>query len=167
MSASYFPQIASALLALIGGAVVIALRMKASAKPASLPKLLIPPLGMSTGFAMFLFPFTHIPWLWAAAAFAAGALLFAYPLIATSKFERRGDDIYLVRSKAFIFILVGLLAVRLLLHNWVERMVSIPQTGAIFFLLAFGMLVPWRLAMAWKFQAMRKKAGAPLETHSV
>lgn len=164
MNASYFPQIASVLVALIGGATVIALRMKASAKPTSLPKILIPPLGMSTGFAMFLFPVTHIPWLWAAAAFAAGALLFAYPLIVTSKFERRGEYIYLVRSKAFIFIMVGLLASRLLLHNWVERMVSIPQTGALFFLLAFGMLVPWRLAMAWKYQAMRREAGSPLET---
>jgi membrane protein CcdC involved in cytochrome C biogenesis len=83
----------------------------------------------------------------------AGALLFAYPLIWSSKFEVRGGDIYLVRSKAFVFIMVGLLVVRLLLHDLVERAVTIPQTGAIFFLLAFGMIVPWRLAMARRYQA--------------
>jgi membrane protein CcdC involved in cytochrome C biogenesis len=148
------PQIAPVVVALIGGVAVIAVRLKASSKPTSLKKILIPPLGMSTGFAMFLFPFTHIPWLWAAAALLAGALLFAYPLIWSSKLEVRGGDIYLVRSKAFVFIIVGLLVVRLLLHDLVERAVTIPQTGAIFFLLAFGMIVPWRLAMAHRYRAL-------------
>ncbi|TNJ65154.1 cytochrome c biogenesis protein CcdC [Paenibacillus hemerocallicola] len=147
------PQIAPVAIALIGGIAVIAVRLKASAKPTSLKKILMPPLGMSTGFAMFLFPFTHIPWLWAAAALLAGALLFSYPLIWSSKFEIRDGDIYLVRSKAFVFMIIGLLVVRLLLHDLVERAVSIPQTGALFFLLAFGMIVPWRLAMARRYRA--------------
>lgn len=153
MGASYLPQLASVLVALIAGSAVIAVRLKASTKPTSMRKILIPPLGMSTGFAMFLYPPTHVPWLWALAAFAAGALFFAYPLIWTSKFEVRNGHIYLVRSKAFIFIIVALLAIRLLLHDVVEHVVSIPQTGALFFLLAFGMILPWRLAMARRYKA--------------
>ncbi|MEF3302405.1 CcdC family protein [Paenibacillus sp. GYB003] len=153
MTATHLPQAASVLAALIGGAAVIAVRLKASAKATSLKKIMIPPLGMATGFAMFLFPAAHVPWMWAAAALLAGALFFAYPLIWTSRFEVRDGHVYLVRSKAFIVIIVALLAIRLLLHDLVERAVSVPQTGALFFLLAFGMILPWRLAMVRRYKA--------------
>jgi len=154
VNASFLPQLASVVVALIAGSAIIAVRLKASTKPTSLRKIWIPPLGMSTGFLMFLYAPTHIPWLWAAAAVLAGALFFSYPLIWTSKFEARDGHIYLVRSKAFIFIIVALLVVRLLLHDVVERAVSLPQTGALFFLLAFGMIVPWRLAMARRYRTL-------------
>lgn len=154
MNIGYLPQLVSVLVALLAGSAVIAVRLRASNKPTSLKKIMIPPLGMSTGFLMFLYPPTHIPWLWAAAAVLAGALFFAYPLILTSKFEARDGDIYLVRSKAFIFILIALLVARLLLHDLVEKTISIPQTGALFFLLAFGMILPWRLAMARRYRAV-------------
>ncbi|GAA3410419.1 cytochrome c biogenesis protein CcdC [Paenibacillus hodogayensis] len=159
MNLSWLPQLASIAVALVVGAVIITVRLKASSKPTSFKKIMIPPLGMSTGFAMFAYPPTHVPWLWAAAALLAGVLFFSYPLILTSKFEARGGQVYMVRSKAFVFIIIALLIVRLLLHDLVERAVTIPQTGALFFLLAFGMIVPWRLAMLRRYRVVLAALG--------
>ncbi|WP_058301754.1 CcdC family protein [Gorillibacterium timonense] len=142
------PLIVSALFALS----VIGIRLKAAGRPTSERKIIIPPLGMSTGFAMFIFPFMRIPFTWGLLAFLAGALFFSYPLIRTSKFEAIEGHIYLKRSKAFIVILLVLLVIRLILHDYVEQYVSLGQTGALFFLLAFGMLLPWRLAMLVQYR---------------
>ncbi|WP_040948509.1 CcdC family protein [Gorillibacterium massiliense] len=126
---------------------VIAIRLKAAKKPTNARKILIPPLGMSTGFLMFVYPPMRIPLLWGLGAFLAGAVFFAYPLIRTSKFTISHGQIYLQRSKAFIVILLTLLVVRVALHGYVEEFVSLQQTAGLFFSLAFGMLLPWRVAM--------------------
>jgi membrane protein CcdC involved in cytochrome C biogenesis len=132
---------------LFGGLMLIALRIRAGRRPATLRKIVMPPLGMATGFIMFAFPVTHIPWLWALSAFGTGLLMFSFPLVVSTRLEKVQEDIYVRRSKAFIAILAVLLLIRLLLHEVVEDYMTIPQTGAIFYLLAFGMIVPWRLAM--------------------
>ncbi|OBR67870.1 hypothetical protein A7K91_08795 [Paenibacillus oryzae] len=132
---------------LFGGLMLIALRIRAGRRPATLRKIVMPPLGMATGFIMFAFPVTHIPWLWALSAFGTGLLMFSFPLVVSTRLEKVQEDIYVRRSKAFIAILAVLLLIRLLLHGVVENYMTIPQTGAIFYLLAFGMIVPWRLAM--------------------
>jgi membrane protein CcdC involved in cytochrome C biogenesis len=51
-------------------------------------------------------------------------------------------------------ILLGLLAVRLLLHDYIGHLISPLQTAAVFFLLAFGMIVRWRLGMYRDFRAI-------------
>jgi len=132
---------------LFGGLMLIALRIRAGRRPATLRKIVMPPLGMATGFIMFAFPVTHIPWLWALSAFGTGLLMFSFPLVVSTRLEKVQEDIYVRRSKAFIAILAVLLLIRLLLHGVVEDYMTIPQTGVIFYLLAFGMIVPWRLAM--------------------
>jgi membrane protein CcdC involved in cytochrome C biogenesis len=132
---------------LFGGLMLIALRIRAGRRPATLRKIVMPPLGMATGFIMFAFPVTHIPWLWALSAFGTGLLMFSFPLVVSTRLEKVQEDIYVRRSKAFIAILAVLLLIRLLLHGVVEDYMTIPQTGAIFYLLAFGMIVPWRLAI--------------------
>jgi len=68
-------------------------------------------------------------------------------LIKTSNFEIRDNDIYLKRSKAFIYILVGLLILRLILKAILSSTIDIGQLSGMFFLLAFSMIVPWRVAM--------------------
>ncbi|MCH5583829.1 cytochrome c biogenesis protein CcdC [Shimazuella sp. AN120528] len=135
---------------------MIMIRIRSASKPTNAKKILIPPLGMSTGFLMFLFPPTHISWTWAGLAFLCGSILFSIPLIKTSKFELREGQVYLKRSPAFVYILVGLLTIRLALHSYIEHFLSIPQTGALFFILAFGMLVPWRIAMYLQYQKLLK-----------
>jgi len=153
---AHWLQYGSLAVSIVAGAAIITLRMKASNKPTNLRKIIIPPLGMSTGFLMFVVPQTHVSLLWALCALAAGMLLFAPPLIATSHFERIGDQIYMRRSRMFIYIIIGLFIVRIALHDVVERHVSVMQTGALFFLLAFGMLVPWRLAMMLRYRQLMK-----------
>lgn len=148
------PQVTVTLGAMMTAVMAIVFRMRASDKPVNARKLLMPPVGMSTGFLMFVVPVMRIPMLWGLIAFAAGALLFAYPLIRYSRLERRGEDVFLVRSKAFMFILIGLLVIRLLLRGVIEQYVTLPQTGAIFFIVAFGMLLPWRLAMYRQFRQL-------------
>jgi membrane protein CcdC involved in cytochrome C biogenesis len=154
------PQILSLAVSLLAGALVIAVRLRGTSKPTTLRKIVAPPFGMATGFLMFVVPAMRVPWLWGLAAFAVGAVFFSYPLILTSRFEVVNGEIYLKRSKMFVVIIVVLLVVRILLHDVVERHVTIPQTGALFFLLAFGMLLPWRIAMARGFIALKRKLDA-------
>lgn len=149
-TATTFGTLMMALLAIF-------VRSKASHKPATAAKIIMPPVGMSTGFLMFAVPATHIPPGWGLTAFLAGALLFSYPLIRSSKLEVSGGEIYVQKSKQFIFVLLGLLAIRLALHSYIEQFVSIPQTGALFFLLAFGMLLPWRIAMFVRFRKLQSE----------
>ena len=150
-------QTAAVLGSLVGAALVLTWRVRETRAPVTARKILIPPLAMSTGFLMFLAPTARVPWTWALAAFAAGALLFAYPLVLTSELTRQDGAIYLRRSKAFLWILLGLLAIRLALRSWVEQYVSTPQTAGLFFVLAFGMLLPWRITMYRRYRKLAQR----------
>lgn len=153
-------QIISLIVSIAFGALIITLRLRGTSKPTNLRKIVAPPLGMATGFLMFIAPAMRVHFLWGLIAWAVGAVFFSYPLILTSHFEVSNGEIYLKRSKMFIVIIVILLIVRILLHDVVERHVTIAQTGALFFLLAFGMLLPWRVAMAQRFMALKRKMDA-------
>ncbi|TCS94785.1 CcdC family protein [Hazenella coriacea] len=153
----YYIQILAPIVALIMATAVVVIRLRATKKPTSAKKILIPPLGMSTGFMMFVYPPTHIPWSWALIAFVAGIIFLAIPLIQTSKFEIIDNQIYLKRSKAFVVILIILLIIRMALHNYIEQHISIFQTAGIFFVLAFGMLLPWRLVMFYQYKQLKKE----------
>ncbi|ANS76763.1 hypothetical protein AWM70_21045 [Paenibacillus yonginensis] len=137
---------------------VIFVRLKASSRPVTVRKIIIPPLGMATGALMFLYPATRIPFWWGLIAFAAGWLVFSYPLIKTTKFEMRGSEVYVQRSAGFAFILLGLLVLRLILHEFIQEYVSIPQTAGLFFLLAFGMITRWRLYMLKEYHIINPPA---------
>ncbi|MBJ6361572.1 cytochrome c biogenesis protein CcdC [Paenibacillus sp. MAHUQ-46] len=142
-------------MSLIAGCALIVLRIRAGRKPTTLRKIIMPPIGMATGFIMFALPAMHIPWVWGLSAWGTGVLIFAFPLVVTTRLERRQADIYVIRSKAFIFIMASLLLIRLGLHSVVEKYMTVPQTAALFFLLAFGMIVPWRLAMVSEYIRLR------------
>ncbi|MDB5083547.1 MAG: hypothetical protein JWN30_433 [Bacilli bacterium] len=146
----------STIVAIAMALLVLSIRMRASNKPTSLRKIIIPPLGMSTGYLMFLAPQMRVPWSYALIAICVG-LLFSYPLIWTSHMEIRAGEIYLRRSRSFIFILLGLLVLRLALHNVVEQYISIEQTGAVFFILAFFMILPWRIAMLSRYRKVHQQ----------
>ncbi|GGG15563.1 CcdC family protein [Paenibacillus aceti] len=138
---------------------VIIIRLKASNRPVTIKKIVMPPLGMATGFAMFVEPQMRIPILYGLIAFAAGWLLFSYPLIRTTHFEMKDGQVFAKRSSGFAFILIGLLVIRLLLHEVIEQYVSILQTGSLFFILAFGMIVRWRLYMLRKYRDVTTETG--------
>jgi membrane protein CcdC involved in cytochrome C biogenesis len=142
---------------LAGAAGVLAWRVRETQRAVTAASIIAPPLGMSTGLAMFALPTMRVPFSFAALAFAAGALLFAYPLSTTTKLAIDGDRIMLQRSKAFLAILLGLVAIRLVLRTYIERYISLPQTAALFFLVAFGTIVPWRIAMYVRYRELRAR----------
>lgn len=151
-------QVVSVLIGILFALSIIMVRLKASKKPTNTKKIIMPPIGMATGFFMFVSPVMRVPILDALGAFLIGAI-FSILLIKTSTFEIRDNDVYLKRSKAFIFILFGLLLIRVLLKIFIEKNVSIdiPQTSALFFILAFGMILPWRVAMFVMYRRMLKR----------
>ena len=149
------------LASIAGGAAVLAWRVRETQRPVTAAKLLAPPLGMSTGFLMFLAPEVRVPIPWALAAFAAGALLFSYPLIHTSQLVRQGDTISLKRSPAFLWIILGLFAVRFALRSYVEHLVSLRQSAGLFFVLAFGMILPWRATLYARYRRLVNVGGDP------
>ncbi|MEF2966314.1 cytochrome c biogenesis protein CcdC [Paenibacillus sp. M1] len=155
-------------IAVTGGAALIAgsmifIRLRASRKPVTVKKIIIPPLGMTTGFAMFAAPEMRIPISWALIAFAVGWLLFSYPLIRTTHFEVTDGEVFAKRSPGFAYILIGLLILRLALHGVVEQYISVLQTGSVFFLLAYGMILRWRLFMLKEYRAITGVTGPPDE----
>ena len=58
-------------------------------------------------------------------------------------------------SKAFIFILVGLLAVRVALKSYLSQSIDLAELSGMFFLLAFAMIVSWRIAMYRSFTKLK------------
>ncbi len=137
----------------LGGLIaVIVWRVREARGPVSMKKIVIPPMGMATGFSMFLVPAFRIPWTWALGAFLAGAVALAYPLIRTSRLIRQGDVVLMQRSSAFFTVILVLAAIRLLARGYFDRILTAEQTGALFFVLAFGMILRWRLRMLQEYR---------------
>ncbi|MFY0544451.1 CcdC family protein [Brevibacillus sp. H7] len=144
------------LVTLLMATMVILVRMRSAKKPVSTRSIILPPVFMSTGFAMFHFPETATPLSYDLIAFFAG-LLLSIPLIVTSRFEIVGQDVYLKRSKAFFAILLGLLVIRFSIKLYVNDSFTPLQSAGLFFILAFGMIAPWRLAMLYMYRQLVKK----------
>jgi membrane protein CcdC involved in cytochrome C biogenesis len=138
---------ASLTSAVLGFLVIMAWRIGESRSAVTARKIVIPPLGMATGFCMFLAPGFRMPWTWAAVAFLVGALLLAEPLIRTSHLKLVGETVMMHRSPAFFFVIVVLALVRFLARGYLDRFITIEQSGGLFFILAFGMIVRWRVTM--------------------
>ncbi|QHT46754.1 cytochrome c biogenesis protein CcdC [Bacillus sp. SB49] len=151
-----FWLIASTVAAAGMAVAMIFVRLRASKQPASIKKIILPPFFMSTGALMFVFPVFRVEWAQVAEALLIG-MLFSVLLIRSSKFEIRGDQIFLVPSKAFAFILFGLLIVRIIFKLVVGQHIPLGETSGMFFLLAFGMIFTWRLAMLRQYLQLEKK----------
>jgi membrane protein CcdC involved in cytochrome C biogenesis len=146
----------SVLSSVVGAGVVMAWRVREGRTAVTARKIVIPPLGMATGFCMFLAPPFRIPLLWAACAFLLGATALAYPLLKTSRLVREGNDIMMRRSAAFFSVVIVLAIVRILAHTYIDRYIDIRQTGALFFILAFGMILHWRLRMYLEYRRLTR-----------
>ncbi|WP_188205893.1 CcdC family protein [Alkalibacillus aidingensis] len=133
---------------------MIIVRMRAAKRPASVKKIILPPLFMSSGALMFFFPYFQIGWLQVIEAAAVG-ILFSVLLIYTSHFEIREEQIYLKPSKALGFILIGLLIGRITFKTILGHDISVGEMSAMFYILAFAMLVTWRIVMLKKFLKLR------------
>lgn len=136
----------TAVVSLVGLAGVLTWRVREGRTAVTLKKIVMPPLGMATGFCMFFYPPCRVPILWGLAAFLIGAVIFAYPLLLTSDLHWHSGEIRMKRSSAFFAVIIVLALVRWAARDYFDKVLSLEQTGAIFYLLAFGMILRWR----WK-----------------
>jgi membrane protein CcdC involved in cytochrome C biogenesis len=144
----------SVVSSIVGAGAVMAWRVQEGRSAVTLKKIIIPPLGMATGFCMFIAPPFRIPWPWALCAFLLGATALAYPLLRTSRLVRDGEAIMMQRSNAFFLVVAVLALIRILAHTYIDRYIDIRQTGALFFVLAFGMILRWRLRMLFEYRQL-------------
>jgi membrane protein CcdC involved in cytochrome C biogenesis len=142
----------TAIVSLIGLAGVLAWRVREGRSAVTLKKIMMPPLGMATGFCMFIVPAFRVPFVWGISAFLIGAVVFAYPLLLTSDLHLQNGVIMMKRSSAFFAVIIALAVVRYLARDYLDRFLTLEQTGALFYLLAFGMILRWRakLFFAWR-----------------
>lgn len=150
-----FWGIASTIAAAMMAVFMIFVRMKIGKKPATVKSIILPPLFMSTGALMFIFPVFQISWYQVMESFILG-MIFSIFLIKSSKFEIRDGDIYWNPSKAFPFILIGLFIVRMTMKVIVGGQITLGETGGVFFVLAFGMILTWRVVMLYQFLQISK-----------
>ena len=115
------PGMMSAIATLAGMAAVFVWRIREGRTAVTVRKILIPPLGMATGFCMFVVPGFRVPLMWAIPAFLIGAIALAWPLLATSRLERDGDAIMMQRSGAFFAVVIVLAAIRFVAHTYLDR----------------------------------------------
>jgi membrane protein CcdC involved in cytochrome C biogenesis len=139
---------------LAGLVAVMAWRIREGRTAVTIRKIVIPPMGMATGFCMFIVPGFRVPWTWGAAAFMVGAIFLAYPLLVTSRLVRDGESIMMKRSNAFFAVVIALAAIRFLARDYLDSILSIQQTAALFFVLAFGMIVRWRVRMLMEYRTL-------------
>ncbi|MBW3113723.1 MULTISPECIES: CcdC family protein [Bacillaceae] len=158
-------MIASSIVAICMGFMVIFIRMKAQKRPVSGKKIILPPLFMSTGALMFLFPVFRVNISEFLEAITVG-MVFSLLLIKTSKFEIRENDIYLKRSKAFAFILIGLLLIRIVAKSILSASIDYGELSGMFWILAFGMIVPWRITMYFQYKKLHQE-NQDLTTNSI
>lgn len=147
-----FPTIPSILVSLVGLVAVTMWRLREAKTAVSLKKIVIPPLGMATGFSMFFVPAFRIPWAWAGLAFVIGAVALAWPLLLTTRLERRGDAVMMKRSSAFLAVILVLAVIRFAARGYFDTVLTAQQTAGVFFILAFGMIICWRAKMLMDFR---------------
>ena len=63
----------------------------------------------------------------------------------------------LIFRLAFFFVVIALAAVRIFARSYFDNFLTIPQTGALFFVLAFGMILRWRLAMLFDYRRIMRE----------
>lgn len=136
-------------------------RLREARTAVRLRKIVIPPLGMATGFSMFFVPAFRIHFEWAALAFFLGAAVLSWPLVLTTRLERRNGVIMMKRSSAFLLVILVLAVIRFAARGYFDTILTTSQTGGIFFVLAFGMIVVWRGKLLYDFRRLTAQPAAP------
>ena len=149
----------TAVVSLIGLAGVLTWRVREGRTAVTLKKIVMPPLGMATGFCMFFYPPCRVPFTWGLAAFLIGAILFAVPLLLTSDLHLHNGEIRMKRSNAFFAVIIVLALIRWAARGYFDSILSFEQTGALVYLLAFGMILRWRAKLYFAFRALTAAPG--------
>jgi membrane protein CcdC involved in cytochrome C biogenesis len=149
-------NVMSLITSILGAIAVMIWRVRESRTAVSARKIIIPPLGMATGFCMFLAHPFRVPLAWAGIAFLGGAIGLAYPLLRTSRLVREGETIMAQRSHAFFAVIIVLAGIRVAARSYLDTVLTVPQTAGLFFILAFGMILRWRTSMFLQYRALVK-----------
>ena len=147
-------NVLSLISSVVGAIVVLMWRVRETRRPVSAKSIIIPPLGMATGFSMFIVPMFRVPLTWGIGAFVAGAIALAYPLMRTSRLVREGDAVMLQRSNVFFAVLILLAGIRIGARSYFDHILTVQQTAGLFFVLAFGMILRWRTQMFLEYRAL-------------
>lgn len=124
-------------------------------------RLFLPLLFMSTGFLQLANPEIHVTATETLVTIGLGILL-SIPMILTTNYEVREDgEIYAKRSKAFFAALIGLLAIRLLLREYIGGIDQVTLLF-LFYVLAVCYVAPWRLFSFLKFRRVLREREAVL-----
>lgn len=142
----------TAVVSLVGLAGVLAWRVREGRTAVTMKKIVMPPIGMATGFCMFFVPQCRVPFLWGLGAFLTGAVVLAFPLLLTSDLHLQNGVVMMKRSSAFFSVIIVLAVVRYLARGYFDRFLSLEQTGSLFYLLAFGMILRWRVSMLLEYR---------------
>lgn len=146
----------STIIAFFMALMMIFVRSKVAQRPTSVKRIILPPIFMSSGALMYIFPVFRLSLLEIGEVVIVG-LLFSILLIRFTKFEICGQDIYLIPSKSFIFILLGLLILRIIFKLIIGSFISFGTTSGMFYLLAFVMIISWRIAMVRKYMLLKRQ----------
>ncbi|TDM07039.1 CcdC family protein [Macrococcus lamae] len=147
--------ILSMIVALCMGMIVIVVRMKAQKYPTNAKKIILPPFFMATGALMYVVPYFRLTGMEILEAVLVG-MFFSLFLIFTSNFQVLDGQIYMKRSKLFPVILISLLVIRSVLKFYLSSTIHPGELAGMFFLLAFSMIVPWRIAMYIKYRKLNE-----------
>lgn len=153
---SVYLIVGSTVLFLFMGTLAFIVRTKAAKRPISPKRIILPPLFMSTGALMFLFEEFRVPLNQVIESICVG-LLFSLFLIKTTNFEEKDEKLYVKKSRAFIIILFGLLIVRFIAKLILSSSIDVGELGGMFWILAFGMIVPWRIGMLVKYFKLKNR----------
>lgn len=145
----------SIVFAFLMGIAVIIVRMKAQQFPVNEKKIILPPFFMATGALMYVVPYFRLTGFEILECIILG-VLFSTILIWTSRFENKGNEVYMKRSKAFPIILISLLLIRTIIKIFISNKIDPGEIAGMFFLLAFCMIIPWRLAMLYKYKKVKR-----------
>ncbi|VDG98670.1 Membrane protein involved in cytochrome C biogenesis [Lysinibacillus sphaericus] len=159
---SVYLIIGSTVVFFFMGVLGFIVRSKAAERPISPIRIVLPPLFMSSGMLMFLFTQFQVPRSQVFEAAAVG-LLFSTILIATTSFEQKNGLLFVKRSKAFIVILASLLIFRLVAKLILSSSIDVGELAGMFFILAFAMIVPWRIGMLIKYNNLKKRERLPVK----
>ncbi|WP_017548611.1 CcdC protein domain-containing protein [Salinicoccus carnicancri] len=148
--------ITASIMAVFMGIGAIIVRQKAAKRPLTMKKILIPPVMMSTGALMYVFPYFRLTPVEIGESVIMGAI-FSILLVLTTRYEEKDSALYVKQSRLFPLILVTLLVLRIILKTILSMSISPGEIGGMFFLLAFVMIVIWRLSMYINLRAFKKQ----------
>lgn len=104
---------------------------------------------------MFVFEEFRVPFSQVIESILVG-LLFSIVLIKTTNFEEKHEKLYVKKSRAFLLILFGLLIIRFVAKLLLSSTIDVGELGGMFWILAFAMIIPWRIGMLVKYFKLKK-----------